>query len=97
MVAACSASSTGLCQGNTITAVPSRSVVVRAPTHVSKFSVADTWPNPVKWCSTRKELTKPSASASTLSSTKSRNPAPLSVSGPPRLACALPKIPNFMR
>ena len=30
MVAACSASSTGLCQGSTITAVPSRSVLVRA-------------------------------------------------------------------
>ena len=36
----------------------------------------------------------PSASASTLWSTNSRKPAPLSTSGPPRFACALPKIPN---
>ena len=71
-MAACSASSTGLCQGNTMTAVPSLSVVVRAPTHVNRFSVAETWPNPVKWCSTRNELTNPSASAATFSSTKSR-------------------------
>ena len=56
MVAACSARSTGLCQGSVITAVPNRRVVVRAPTHVSKFNVADTWPKPVKWCSTRNEL-----------------------------------------
>ena len=47
-VAACSASSTGLCQASTITAVPSRKVVVRAPTQVSRFRVADTWPKPVK-------------------------------------------------
>ena len=56
MVAVCSASSTGLCQGSVMTAVPSRSVVVRAPTHVSKLRVAETWPKPVKWCSTRNEL-----------------------------------------
>ena len=37
MVAACSASSTGLCQGSTITAVPSRSVLVRAATQVSRL------------------------------------------------------------
>ena len=41
MVATCSASNTGLCQGNVITAVPSRNVLVRAPTHVSKFRVAE--------------------------------------------------------
>ncbi len=29
-------------------AVPRRNVVVRAPIQVSKFNVADTWPNPVK-------------------------------------------------
>ena len=56
MVAVCSASSTGLCHGSVITAVPSLSVVVRAATHVRRFSVADTWPKPVKWCSTRNEL-----------------------------------------
>jgi hypothetical protein len=54
IVAACSASSTGLCQASTITAVPRRSVVVRAPTHVSKLRVAEIWPKPVKWCSTMK-------------------------------------------
>ena len=53
-VAACSASSTGLCQGSTITAVPSRSVVVRMASAVCSISVADTWFQPVKWCSTRK-------------------------------------------
>jgi hypothetical protein len=36
-VAACSASSTGLCQGSTITAVPSRIVEVLAPIQVSRF------------------------------------------------------------
>ncbi len=56
MVAACSASSTGLCQGNVITAVPSRKVVVRAPIQVRRFSVAEIWPKPVKWCSTTNEL-----------------------------------------
>jgi len=56
MVAACSASSTGLCQGSTTTAVPSRSVVVRAATQVSRLRLAETWPNPVKWCSTTKVL-----------------------------------------
>ena len=35
-VAACSASSTGLCQGRTITAVPSRSRRVRAPSQVKQ-------------------------------------------------------------
>ena len=35
MVAACSASSTGLCQGSTSTAVPSRRVLVCAATQVS--------------------------------------------------------------
>ena len=54
MVAACSASSTGLCQGSTITAVPSRNVDVFAATQVSRFSDADTCPKPVKWCSTTK-------------------------------------------
>jgi len=48
MVATCSARSTGLCQGNVITAVPSRKVLVRAPTHVSRFKVAEICPNPVK-------------------------------------------------
>ncbi len=48
MVATCSASSTGLCHGSTITAVPRRSVEVRAPTHVRRFSVAEIWPKPVK-------------------------------------------------
>ena len=56
MVAVCSASSTGLCQGSTITAVPSRSVLVRAATQVSRLRLADTWPSPVKWCSTTKVL-----------------------------------------
>src|SRR5713101_3567254 len=65
-VAACSASSTGLCQGRTITAVPSRSVFVRAAMNVRRLSVAEIWPNPVKWCSTRNVLQKPSDSASTL-------------------------------
>ena len=64
MVAACSASSTGLCQGSTMTAVPSRSVRVLAPIQVSRLRVAETWPKPVKWCSTMKLLWKPSASAS---------------------------------
>ncbi len=41
MVAICSASSTGLCQGKVITAVPSRNVLVRAPTHVKRFRVAE--------------------------------------------------------
>ena len=48
MVAACSASSTGLCHGSTITAVPSRSVLVRAASQVSRFKLAETWPKPVK-------------------------------------------------
>src|SRR5215510_13606795 len=56
-VATCSASSTGLCQGSTSTAVPRRNVVVRAPIQVNKFKLADTWPKPVKWCSTRNVLT----------------------------------------
>ena len=64
IVAACSASNTGLCHGSTITAVPSRSVRVFAPIQVSRFNVAETWPKPVKWCSTMKLLWKPSASAS---------------------------------
>ena len=38
----------GLCQGSTITAVPSRKVFVRAPSQVSKLIVAETWPKPVK-------------------------------------------------
>jgi hypothetical protein len=33
---------------------------------VRRFSVAEIWPNPVKWCSTRNVLQKPSDSASTL-------------------------------
>jgi hypothetical protein len=53
-VAACSASKTGLCHGNTITAVPSRNVVVLIARQVSSVSVADTWFQPVKWCSTEK-------------------------------------------
>ena len=48
MVAACSATSTGLCQGSTSTAVPSRSVLVFAATQVSSDRLADTWPKPVK-------------------------------------------------
>ncbi len=47
-VAACSASSTGLCQGSTITAEPTRSVVVRIARHVSSIKVAETWFQPVK-------------------------------------------------
>jgi hypothetical protein len=47
-VAACSASSTGLCHGRTMTAVPSRSVVVFAAIQVSRFNVADTCPILVK-------------------------------------------------
>jgi hypothetical protein len=47
-VAACSAKITGLCHGSTITAVPSRRVVVRAASHVSSVSVAETWFQPVK-------------------------------------------------
>ena len=39
-----------------MTAVPSRSVLVRAATQVSRLSVADTWPKPVKWCSTANVL-----------------------------------------
>src|SRR6516165_7791099 len=96
MVAACSASSTGLCQGSTMTAVPSRSVVVLAATQVSRLRLAETWPKPVKWCSTTKVLAKPRLSASTLYSTKSLKPCPLSTSGPPRFACALPNSPNCM-
>jgi hypothetical protein len=69
MVAACSASSTGLCHGSTITAVPSRSVDVRAATQVRRLRLAETWPKPVKWCSTAKVLAKPRLSASTLYST----------------------------
>ena len=48
MVAACSASSTGLCQGSTSTAVPSRKVLVCAATQVSSDRLAETWPKPVK-------------------------------------------------
>jgi hypothetical protein len=55
-----------LCHGKTITAVPSRRVVVRAAMNVRRFKVAEIWPNPVKWCSTRNVLQKPRASASTL-------------------------------
>lgn len=47
-VAAYSASSTVLCQGSTIVAVPRRSLLVRAASQVSKFSVDETWPQPVK-------------------------------------------------
>ena len=47
-VAACSASSTGLCQGSTITAVPSRSVVVRMASAISSISVAEAWFQPLK-------------------------------------------------
>ena len=47
-VAACSASSTGLCQGSTITAEPSRSVLVRMASAISSIKVADTWFQPVK-------------------------------------------------
>ena len=47
-VAACSARSTGLCHGSTSTAVPSRKVVVRAASHVSNVSVAETWFQPLK-------------------------------------------------
>jgi hypothetical protein len=39
-----------------MTAVPNRNVVVRDPIQVSRFSDADTWPNPVKWCSTKNVL-----------------------------------------
>ena len=53
-VAACSASKTGLCHGSTITAVPSRNVVVLIARQVSNMSVAETWFHPVKWCSTEK-------------------------------------------
>src|SRR5204863_31813 len=96
-VAACSASSTGLCHGSTKTAVPRRRVVVRAPSQVSRLRLAETWPKPVKWCSTTKVLWKPSASASTLFSIHSRKPWLLSVSSVPgcgRRACALPNSPN---
>ncbi len=55
-VAICSANNTGLCHGSTITAVPRRKIVVLAPIQVSRLSVADTCPNPVKWCSTKKVL-----------------------------------------
>ena len=48
MVAACSASSTGLCHGSTSTAVPSRNVLVFAANQVSSARLADTWPKPVK-------------------------------------------------
>ncbi|MBN8910036.1 MAG: hypothetical protein J0H99_26340 [Rhodospirillales bacterium] len=44
--------------------MPSRRVRVRAPIQVSSCSVAETWPKPVKWCSTTKALWNPSASAS---------------------------------
>jgi hypothetical protein len=37
-----------LCHGNTITAVPSLKVDVRAATHVKRLRLADTCPNPVK-------------------------------------------------
>ncbi len=47
-MAACSASSTGLCQGSTITAEPSRSVLVRMASAVSSVSVAEHWFQPVK-------------------------------------------------
>ena len=53
-IAACSASSTGWCQGSTITALPSRSVLVRIARQVSNVSVAEIWFQPEKWCSTRK-------------------------------------------
>jgi hypothetical protein len=52
-----------------MTVVPSRIVVVRAATHASKSSEADTCPRPLKWCSTRKLESNPSASASTHVST----------------------------
>jgi 3-hydroxy-9,10-secoandrosta-1,3,5(10)-triene-9,17-dione monooxygenase reductase component len=48
MMMSCSASSTGLCHGSTRTAVPTRSVFVRAASQVSKFSVAEIWDHPVK-------------------------------------------------
>ena len=47
-VAACSASSTGLCHGSTITAVPSRKVVVRMARQACSINVAETWFQPVK-------------------------------------------------
>ena len=41
----------------------SRKVFVRAPSQVSRLRLAETWPKPVKWCSTRNTLWKPRASA----------------------------------
>src|SRR5580700_5965103 len=95
-VAACSASSTGLCQGNTITAEPSRSVFVRMASAMSSIKVEETWFQPVKWCSTKKLEVNPSASASTLKSSHSRKPWPVSAGRSPLLACAEVNTPNFM-
>ena len=39
-----------------MTAVPRRSRRVRAPSQVNRLIVAETWPYPVKWCSTTKVL-----------------------------------------
>ena len=77
--------------------MPRRSVLVRAPSQVNRLRLAETWPKPVKWCSTTKVLWKPSASASTLFSIHSRKPWLLSVISAPgagRRACALPKSPK---
>ena len=71
-IVAGSASRTGLCHGRTSTPVPRRSVDVRVATQVCSISVAATWFQPLKWCSTRNDDSNPSASASTLSSTWSR-------------------------
>ena len=63
-VAACSATVIGLCHGSTVTAVPRRSV--RRPRRRgarARVSGEDAWPSPVKWCSVRNTLTKPSSSA----------------------------------
>jgi len=70
-VAARSASRAGLWQGSTKTAVPSRIRDVLAARYVRKLRVAEICPNPVKWCSTKKTLWKPSDSASQIESTLS--------------------------
>src|SRR5262249_40893074 len=49
-----------------------------------------------KWCSTRNVDLKPSASASTLVSSQSRKPWPVSGPKAPLSACAEPKRPNFI-
>ena len=63
---------------------------------VSRLSIAERWPDSVKWCSTAKVLRKPSASASMLLVNEIAEAFALLNSGPPRLACALPRSQDIV-